>query len=105
MYVHSKLILVYEGIPDLRIAYQKPAYTLQGLITDLHVSVTTYDRTNTNRQEVLVIDRWDDTYFTDCKYYGQGYYNCSSGPYDRYDRNINYLSRYEHRDRPNHDRP
>ena len=76
MHVHSKLILASEGIPDLRIACQKPSHTLQGLITDLRASATTFDRTNTStRQELLVTEQEthyeeDDIYFTNRKYHG-----------------------------------
>jgi hypothetical protein len=99
MHVHSKLILACEGIPDLRIACQKPSYTLQGLITDLRASATTYDRTNASSgQESLVTNSQeahheDDAYFTDRKYHNQ----------DRYNRP--YRPNYDRPNRPNYDRP
>ena len=78
MYVHSKLILACEGVPDLRTACQKPLYTLQGLIIDLRALATVYDRVNTSdRQDTLITDQEEegDIYFTDRKYHGQNRYN------------------------------
>jgi hypothetical protein len=99
MHVYSKLILACEGIPDLWIACQKPSYTLQGLITDLQASATTYNRTNASSgQESLVTNSQgahhkDDAYFTDRKYHNQ----------DRYNRP--YRPNYDRPNRPQFDRP